>query len=208
MICDTVSVMYCGNIVERGSRDTVLRSPAHPYTRALVRSEPSWLERAEELQVIAGQLPPLSDLPRGCRFHPRCEFMIDRCAMQVPALSEVKQQDICRRACGPKRYWSTMPTLLEVQKLVVDYPLQSRAARVARPGDGHARSVPSMRCQFRLSSGHALWPGGRERLRQEHARPGAVTTRGKRRREPCDSMASRWRACPAMPCWHSGGAPR
>lgn len=88
-ICDTVHVMYCGKLVEQGSRETVLSSPAHPYTRALVHSSPAWEGLAEELEAIPGQIPPLHALPNGCRFHPRCQFAVEQCRREVPALRNV-----------------------------------------------------------------------------------------------------------------------
>lgn len=98
-ICDTVNVMYCGKIVEQGTRRDVLRSPAHPYTRALVRSSPAWEGQTEELEAIPGQLPPLHAPPSGCRFHPRCQFVITRCRHSAPALREVADHSCaCFRA--------------------------------------------------------------------------------------------------------------
>ncbi|MGH7121498.1 MAG: ABC transporter ATP-binding protein [Acetobacteraceae bacterium] len=89
MVCDSISVMYCGRIVERGSRQTVLGSPAHPYTRALLGAEPGWGGSAREFRPIPGQLPLLTRLPSGCRYHPRCDFMRAECTREDPALEEV-----------------------------------------------------------------------------------------------------------------------
>jgi len=70
---ETVTVMYAGEIVEIGTVDDVYRSPAHPYTRALLGSIPSIFDdRADELGSIPGSLPDLAAPSRGCRFEPRC----------------------------------------------------------------------------------------------------------------------------------------
>jgi len=89
MVCDSVNVMYCGRIVEHGERNDVLGTPAHPYTKALLSSEPSLLGEGEELKAISGQLPPLNKLPSGCRYRSRCEFVLERCADQDPELRAV-----------------------------------------------------------------------------------------------------------------------
>lgn len=94
MVCDSVYVMYCGRIMEHGRRADVLGAPAHPYTKALLGSEPSLIGEGEELKAISGQLPPLDNLPSGCRYRPRCEFMIERCANQDPELRAVHQEHL------------------------------------------------------------------------------------------------------------------
>jgi oligopeptide/dipeptide ABC transporter ATP-binding protein len=96
-ICDTVNVMYCGKHVEQGPREVILSSPAHPYTRALVHSSPAWERQSEGLEAIPGQLPPLHALPSGCRFHPRCQFAIERCQLATPAMRDIADEH--RSAC-------------------------------------------------------------------------------------------------------------
>ena len=70
--CDSVAVMYAGRIMERAPKAELLRRPLHPYTQALIRSRPTQAAHGRELPAIEGQLPPLDNLPDGCRFHPRC----------------------------------------------------------------------------------------------------------------------------------------
>jgi oligopeptide/dipeptide ABC transporter ATP-binding protein len=74
-IADSVLVMYAGRTVESGPTPAVMRSPAHPYTRALLKSVPTLQSdyRKERLQVIPGGRPDLGELPPGCAFAPRCE---------------------------------------------------------------------------------------------------------------------------------------
>ena len=71
-MADEVAVMYMGRIIERGPLRAVLRSPLHPYTRGLLDSLPSRTPKGQPLPSIPGTVPPLTDLPSGCPFHPRC----------------------------------------------------------------------------------------------------------------------------------------
>jgi peptide/nickel transport system ATP-binding protein len=81
-VCDRVAVMYAGQIVEEGGADEVFRSPAHPYTRALLGSVISL--RTETLRSIPGAPPDLTDPPSGCRFHPRCPDAMRVCPARDP----------------------------------------------------------------------------------------------------------------------------
>jgi len=71
-MCDRVAVMYAGEIVEQADVTTLFREPRHPYTRGLIGSIPVVGDVRESLSVIPGNVPNLIDLPRGCRFAPRC----------------------------------------------------------------------------------------------------------------------------------------
>jgi peptide/nickel transport system ATP-binding protein len=84
-MCDRVIVMYAGRIVEEAAIAAVFRSPAHPYTRALVDCLPR-VEGGERLGTIAGVMPGLRALPPGCRFHPRCPAAEPRCTVEAPVL--------------------------------------------------------------------------------------------------------------------------
>ena len=83
-MCDTVAVMYAGRIVELGPVARIFRSPAHPYTRALLESVPRLGIRAGRLTVIDGQPPDLAQLPPGCAFAPRCPQAMARCQVEAP----------------------------------------------------------------------------------------------------------------------------
>jgi peptide/nickel transport system ATP-binding protein len=73
--CDTVTVMYMGEMVENAPAADLYASPLHPYTRALFRSVPHIdIPRSERLDQIAGSVPDQFHIPSGCRFHDRCEF--------------------------------------------------------------------------------------------------------------------------------------
>lgn len=81
--CDTVSVMYCGQIVESADVNTLFNHPAHPYTKGLMDSIPSFDStsghKKERLQTIEGMVPSLFDLPNGCNFQDRCSKVTDAC---------------------------------------------------------------------------------------------------------------------------------
>jgi oligopeptide/dipeptide ABC transporter ATP-binding protein len=76
-MCDRVAVMYAGEIVEQSDVTTLFRRPAHPYTRGLIGSIPVVGDVKESLAVIPGNVPNLIDLPKGCRFAPRCLTRIE-----------------------------------------------------------------------------------------------------------------------------------
>jgi peptide/nickel transport system ATP-binding protein len=95
-ICTKVAVMYAGNIVEQGPTRTVLGSPRHPYTMALLRSVPSPAAARGALKDISGSVPNMLAPPSGCRFHPRCEFVMARCKSVFPApVSESGREVSC-----------------------------------------------------------------------------------------------------------------
>ena len=81
-ICDRVAVMYAAKVVEVGRVEQVLVAPAHPYTRGLVSSV-IHLD-TEELSSIPGSPPDLAKPPPGCRFHPRCPYVMDVCSSVEP----------------------------------------------------------------------------------------------------------------------------
>jgi len=74
-----VAVMYAGQIVETGAVADVFREPRHPYTLGLLRSVPDFDVVRETLSAIPGAPPDLASPPRGCRFHPRCQFVQTDC---------------------------------------------------------------------------------------------------------------------------------
>ena len=87
--CDRVAVMYLGEIVERGPADEVVGAPKHPYTRTLVASAPSLDPSAPAaeagVQFLTDELPDATDVPSGCRFHPRCPAIIPPEGVALPA---------------------------------------------------------------------------------------------------------------------------
>jgi oligopeptide/dipeptide ABC transporter ATP-binding protein len=84
-LCDRVAVMYLGRIVEQGRAEQVLLDPQHPYTRALISVVPSIVPRGRVRRaLLKGELPDASQVPPGCRFHPRCPVAFDRCRADDP----------------------------------------------------------------------------------------------------------------------------
>lgn len=90
-IADRIAVMYAGQVVECGSTREVIRSPRHPYTIALINSQPRLSATRQQLQAIPGSVPLPGDWPDGCRFHPRCELSAARrlCREATPELFHV-----------------------------------------------------------------------------------------------------------------------
>jgi oligopeptide/dipeptide ABC transporter ATP-binding protein len=87
---DRIAVMYLGRIVEEGPAREVVRSPRHPYTKALVSVVPKRDPRDRtEPQILKGETPNPVHVPEGCRFHPRCPIAIDDCRATDPALEPV-----------------------------------------------------------------------------------------------------------------------
>jgi peptide/nickel transport system ATP-binding protein len=78
--CDTVAVMYAGEVVEAGPTDAVLRTPAHPYTMGLYNAFPDLESSRQVLTPIEGSPPDLRTPPSGCRFRARCPFAVDACS--------------------------------------------------------------------------------------------------------------------------------
>ncbi|MCD8241677.1 MAG: ABC transporter ATP-binding protein [Lachnospiraceae bacterium] len=88
-MADEVLVMYCGQIVESGSMQEVFHHMFHPYTEGLMHSIPRLSDETEELSTIEGIVPSLYELPKGCRFHPRCPYARKLCQTEEPELLEV-----------------------------------------------------------------------------------------------------------------------
>ena len=95
--CDRVLVMYAGRVAEEGPVRRVFKAPRHPYTRKLVGSFPNINADRRTLEMIPGQPPDLLTPPPGCRFAPRCEFVMPVCREVVPP--EVRFSDGVRVAC-------------------------------------------------------------------------------------------------------------
>jgi peptide/nickel transport system ATP-binding protein len=88
-ICDRVAIFYSGRLVELAPSAALRTSPRHPYTQGLLKAFPSVHGLDEELTSIPGSPPSLRSPPPGCRFHPRCTQVIDRCRTEEPRLTEL-----------------------------------------------------------------------------------------------------------------------
>jgi peptide/nickel transport system ATP-binding protein len=100
-ICDRVAVMYVGKLVEMASADELYHRPKHPYTAALMAAVPVADPRIKTGNVeLKGEVPSPANPPSGCYFHPRCEFAVDVCRVQVPAFRGITPNHFvaCHRA--------------------------------------------------------------------------------------------------------------
>lgn len=88
-VCDEVSVMYAGRVVEHGTLEDVYERTAHPYTEGLFNSIPNIEARTHRLIPIRGLMPDPTDLPSGCPFHPRCSYATEECKMREPVKTEL-----------------------------------------------------------------------------------------------------------------------
>ena len=98
-IADRVAVMYLGRVVEIGPTEEVLQHPRHPYTKALLNVVPE--VGGVDRPILVGEPPDPTDIPKGCRFHPRCPVVAsgraqelhieDRCRGEDLALSEIQE---------------------------------------------------------------------------------------------------------------------
>ena len=96
-LANEVAVMYLGRIVERGSVDEVLRSPRHPYTRALLSAVPrARVGDSPQLIRLAGELPSPAKPPAGCHFHPRCAQASEACRAVYPDPRSVTATHVVR----------------------------------------------------------------------------------------------------------------
>ena len=89
-ICDYVAIMYAGEIVEYGTREHIFNHTGHPYTKGLFACIPDIFTEQNELVPINGLTPDPTDLPVGCRFHPRCPYATEQCAKEHPANFEIE----------------------------------------------------------------------------------------------------------------------
>lgn len=89
-MAERVIVMYAGNAVEEADVRTLFKSPLHPYTQGLLESIPRLEDEGkEDLKVIDGSVPGLHDMPKGCRFSPRCAYCTGHCTEELPPLVDV-----------------------------------------------------------------------------------------------------------------------
>ena len=88
---DNVAVMYAGRIIERASAKNLYKTPLHPYTNGLMSSIPRLsLPPGERLETLQGQPADLTNLPKGCSFHPRCPYSRDICTASKPVLEQAE----------------------------------------------------------------------------------------------------------------------
>ncbi len=88
--CDVVAIMYAGEIVEYGTLEQIIERKKHPYTIGLFDSIPDLDTDVHRLKAISGLMPDPSNLPEGCKFHPRCPFCTEACKTGEVPVAEVE----------------------------------------------------------------------------------------------------------------------
>jgi peptide/nickel transport system ATP-binding protein len=97
-LCDRIAVMYLGRVVEQGSAVDVIERPRHPYTQALVTAIPvPEAGGGGDRELLSGELPDPTEVPSGCRFHPRCPKRFEPCDSVDPSLIDLGHDQ--RAAC-------------------------------------------------------------------------------------------------------------
>ncbi len=104
---DRIAVMYLGKIVEIGATEKVIKEPMHPYTMALISSSPSALRLSKVSIKPVGEIVSQVNVPRGCRFHPRCPFAMEICRKEEPPYFELEKGHIS--ACWLYREGNAYP---------------------------------------------------------------------------------------------------
>lgn len=115
-LCDSVAVMYAGQIVERASAGRFFDAPGHPYSLGLQHAFPHLIRPKDYLISIEGYPPDLHHPPQACRFAERCPFAEERCRQQSPAMDEIapqhwaaclraKEMDSLRQQAGNPQLW-------------------------------------------------------------------------------------------------------
>lgn len=98
-VCDRVSVMYGGKVVEEGPLEEIFDAPRHPYTIGLMKAIPRLNDPRDRLDAIPGDMPSLIDTPSGCSFRNRCPYAEPECADSEPPLAPVNNGNDHRSAC-------------------------------------------------------------------------------------------------------------
>lgn len=88
--CDSVAIMYAGELVEYGTAEHIFEDPLHPYTIGLFEAIPSIDEKTDRLKAIPGLMPDPADLPKGCKFAPRCPYSTEECRADIPPYRQVE----------------------------------------------------------------------------------------------------------------------
>ncbi len=103
-LCTRIAVMYLGRVVEAADSETLFNDPQHPYTEALLSAVPvpdPSIEKRRKRILLTGDVPSPLKPPSGCRFHPRCRYVVDACRTQDPALAEARAGHLAACAVLP-----------------------------------------------------------------------------------------------------------
>jgi peptide/nickel transport system ATP-binding protein len=137
-VTDSIAVMYAGRIVERARAGALFRAPRHPYTLGLLNSFPPLHGAHRQMTGIPGSPPDLRALPRGCPFHPRCGYAMDRCRTDAPLLVSLAGQGGRLAACWLQEAGTVTPPELSRDEQAAArpraaVPAATPAAAVAAP---------------------------------------------------------------------------
>ena len=139
-VCDSVSVMYAGRIVEQAAAEPFFASPAHPYSLGLQQAFPNLARPRDELVSIEGYPPDLREPPTGCRFAERCPFVQDACHEIDPRLELVGDDRLaaCLRSGEMEtlRLQAEDPALWQQVEVVREIAEPANQAPIALPGRG------------------------------------------------------------------------
>lgn len=94
--CQRIIVMYAGKVVEEGDVYSIFEDPKHPYTQGLLKSVPSVEGKQEKLESIPGVVPNPLNMPKGCRFAPRCSKAMEICKEKQPELTVLGEERTVR----------------------------------------------------------------------------------------------------------------
>ena len=101
-LSDRIAVLYAFDLAEIGTTEQILRDPAHPYTRKLLKTTPNVDTGVDNIETIDGSSPDPVNTPEGCAFHPRCPLADERCEIEDPDLLSVHGGEGHLAAC---HYW-------------------------------------------------------------------------------------------------------
>jgi peptide/nickel transport system ATP-binding protein len=93
-VADKIAVMYAGNVVELGPTESVIKSSLHPYTKGLISCIPAGRKYQGLLNTVPGSPPSLIHPPTGCRYHPRCPYVMEVCKSKDPELLPVQNSKV------------------------------------------------------------------------------------------------------------------
>jgi len=114
-LADRVATMYAGEVVEVGDVYTLFKNPVHPYTIGLINAVPTLTAHKDHVASIPGSPPDLIDMPKGCKFHPRCSLADRRCTEQEPVLEPAGSPDhlaACWNWCEARAFFKKgVPTV-------------------------------------------------------------------------------------------------
>ncbi len=95
-VCDDVAVVYAGEVIEHGNIQSIFKNPTHPYTKGLFGAIPKLDEDVKRLSPIGGMPPDPTNLPQGCKFHPRCPEATEACGVGRCEMIKISDNHYCR----------------------------------------------------------------------------------------------------------------